>query len=89
MVAIKDREVAQADVDRVVETAKAIPIPTDQQILHVLNQEFVIDGQEDVREPLGMSGVRLEVKVHIVTGAVSAAQNIMKCVRRCGLEVTT
>ena len=87
MVAIKDREVAQSDVDRVVETAKAIPIPTDQQILHVLNQEFVIDGQEDVREPLGMSGVRLEVKVHIVTGAVSAAQNIMKCVRRCELEV--
>jgi cell division protein FtsA len=87
MVAIKDREVAQSDVDRVVETAKAIPIPTDQQILHVLNQEFVIDGQEDVREPLAMSGVRLEVKVHIVTGAVSAAQNIMKCVRRCGLEV--
>jgi cell division protein FtsA len=83
----KDREVAQSDVDRVVETAKAIPIPTDQQILHVLNQEFVIDGQEDVREPLGMSGVRMEVKVHIVTGAVSAAQNIMKCVRRCGLEV--
>ena len=87
MVAIKDREVAQSDVDRVVETAKAIPIPADQQILHVLNQEFVIDGQEDVREPLGMSGVRLEVKVHIVTGAVSAAQNIIKCVRRCGLEV--
>ncbi|HZP85960.1 MAG TPA: cell division protein FtsA, partial [Burkholderiales bacterium] len=87
MVAIKDREVTQLDVDRVVETAKAIPIPTDQQILHVLNQEFVIDGQEDVREPLGMSGVRLEVRVHIVTGAVSAAQNIMKCVRRCGLEV--
>src|SRR5580765_5309843 len=87
MVAIKDREVNQIDVDRVVETAKAIPIPTDQQILHVLNQEFVIDGQEDVREPLGMSGVRMEVKVHIVTGAVSAAQNIMKCVRRCGLEV--
>jgi cell division protein FtsA len=87
MVAVKDREVSQADVDRVAETAQAIPIPTDQQILHVLNQEFVIDGQEDVREPLGMSGVRLEVKVHIVTGAVSAAQNIMKCVRRCGLEV--
>lgn len=87
MVAVKDREVSQTDVDRVVETAQAIPIPTDQQILHVLNQEFVIDGQEDVREPLGMSGVRLEVKVHIVTGAVSAAQNIMKCVRRCGLEV--
>ena len=87
MVAIKDREVSQLDVDRVIETAKAVSIPTDQQILHILNQEFIIDGQEDVREPLGMSGVRLEVKVHIVTGAVSAAQNIMKCVRRCGLEV--
>jgi cell division protein FtsA len=87
MVAIKDREVNQIDVDRVIDTAKAVNIPTDQQILHILNQEFIIDGQEDVREPLGMSGVRLEVKVHIVTGAVSAAQNIMKCVRRCGLEV--
>src|SRR5215813_12109697 len=87
MVAIKEREVNQIDVDRVIETAKAVHIPTDQQILHILNQEFIIDGQEDVREPLGMSGVRLEVKVHIVTGAVSAAQNIMKCVRRCGLEV--
>ena len=87
MHAIKDREVSQQDVDRVIETAKAVNIPTDQQILHVLNQEFVIDGQEDVREPIGMSGVRLEVKVHIVTGAVSAAQNILKCVRRCGLEV--
>ncbi|MBI1396471.1 MAG: cell division protein FtsA [Betaproteobacteria bacterium] len=87
MVAVKDREVSQIDVDRVIETAKAVNIPTDQQILHVLNQEFVIDGQEDVREPLGMAGVRLEVKVHIVTGAVSAAQNILKCVRRCGLEV--
>jgi cell division protein FtsA len=87
MVAIKDREVTSLDVERVVETAKAVSIPTDQQILHVLNQEFVIDGQEDVREPIGMSGVRLEVKVHIVTGAVSAAQNILKCVRRCGLEV--
>src|SRR5512145_52439 len=87
MVAIKDREVGQLDVDRVIETAKAVNIPTDQQILHILNQEFIIDGQEDVREPLGMSGVRLEVKVHIVTGAVSAAQNIVKCVRRCGLEV--
>jgi cell division protein FtsA len=87
MVAIKEREVGQLDVDRVIETAKAVNIPTDQQILHTLNQEFIIDGQEDVREPLGMNGVRLEVKVHIVTGAVSAAQNIMKCVRRCGLEV--
>src|SRR5688572_16606129 len=87
MVAIKDKEVGQPDIDRVIETAKAVQIPNDQQILHILNQEFIIDGQEDVREPLGMSGVRLEVKVHIVTGAVSAAQNIIKCVRRCGLEV--
>jgi cell division protein FtsA len=87
MVAIKDKEVSQMDIDRVIETAKAVHIPNDQQILHILNQEFIIDGQEDVREPLGMSGVRLEVKVHIVTGAVSAAQNIVKCVRRCGLEV--
>jgi len=87
MVAIKEKEVSQMDIDRVIETAKAVQIPNDQQILHILNQEFIIDGQEDVREPLGMSGVRLEVKVHIVTGAVSAAQNIIKCVRRCGLEV--
>src|SRR5215468_4435412 len=87
MVAIKEKEVTQTDVARVIETAKAINIPTDQQILHILTQEFIIDGQEDVREPLGMSGVRLEVKVHIVTGAVSAVENITKCVRRCGLEV--
>ncbi len=87
MVAIKDKEVSQWDVDRVVETARAVNIPMDQQILHILTQEYIVDGQEDVREPVGMSGVRLEVRVHIVTGAVSAAQNIMKCVRRCGLEV--
>jgi cell division protein FtsA len=87
MVAIRDKEVSAGDVERVLETAKAINIPTDQQILHILVQEFIIDGQEDVREPIGMSGLRLEVKVHIVTGAVSAAQNIVKCVRRCGLEV--
>ena len=87
MVAIRDKEVGEGDVERVLETAKAINIPTDQQILHILVQEFIIDGQEDVREPIGMSGLRLEVKVHIVTGAVSAAQNIVKCVRRCGLEV--
>ena len=87
MVAIKDKEVTEADVVRVTETAKAVNIPTDQQILHVLPQEYIIDGQEDIREPVGMSGVRLDVKVHIVTGAVSAVQNIIKCVRRCGLEV--
>src|ERR671913_502884 len=88
MVAVKDREVSALDVERALDTARAVNIPTDQQILHVLRQEFIIDGQEDVREPIGMSGVRLEVKVHIVTGAVSAAQNIVKCVRRCGLEVS-
>src|SRR6266702_2908639 len=87
MVAIKDKEVTTIDVERSIETARAMPIPTDQQVLHILTQEFIIDGQDGVREPLGMSGVRLEVKVHIVTGAVSAAQNIVKCVRRCGLEV--
>ncbi len=88
MLPIRDREVSQIDVDRVIEIARALNIPADQQILHVLPQEFIIDGQDGVREPLGMSGVRLEVKVHIVTGAVSAAQNIVKCVRRCGLEVS-
>jgi len=87
MVAIKEKEVTQFDVDRVVDTAKAIAIPNDQQVLHIIPQEFIIDGQEDVRDPIGMSGVRLEVKVHIVTGAVSAVENITKCVRRCGLEV--
>jgi len=86
MVAIKDREVTQADVSRVVETAKAINISTDQRLLLVEPQEFVIDGH-DVKVPIGMSGIRLEAKVHIVTGAQSAAENIIKCVRRCGLEV--
>ena len=86
MVAIKDREVSAADVARVVETAKAINISTDQRLLLVEPQEFIIDGQ-DVKEPIGMSGIRLEAKVHIVTGAQSAAENIIKCVRRCGLEV--
>lgn len=88
MVKIKDAEVSQTDVDRVVETARAVALPADQQILHILTQEFIIDGQEDVREPLGMSGMKLEVKVHIVTGAVAAAQNIVKCIKRCGLEVS-
>ena len=88
MYAIKDKEISQMDVDRVVDTARAVNIPTDQQILHTIPQEFIVDGQEDVRDPLGMSAMRLEVKVHIVTGAVSAAQNIIKCVRRCGLEVS-
>jgi len=88
MVAIKDREVTPMDIERVIETARAVTIPPDHQVLHILTQEYSIDGQEGVREPLGMSGVRLEAKVHIVTGAVSAAQNVAKCVRRCGLEVS-
>lgn len=88
IVAIRDREVTQTDVDRVIDAAKAVAIPADQKILHVLAQEFIIDNQDCIREPIGMSGVRLEAKVHIVTGAVSAAQNIVKCLKRCGLTAT-
>ncbi len=87
IVAIRDNEVTASDVDRVIDAARAVAIPADQKILHILPQEFVVDSQEGVKEPIGMSGVRLESKVHMVTGAVSAAQNIIKCVRRCGLEV--
>ena len=87
IVAIRDKEVTHADVDRVIDAARAVAIPSDQKILHIVPQEFIIDTQEGVHEPVGMSGVRLEAKVHMVTGAVSAAQNIIKCVRRCGLEV--
>jgi len=87
IVAIRDKEVTQGDVDRVLDAARAVAIPADQQILHLIPQEFIIDAQEGIREPVGMSGVRLEAKVHMVAGAVSAAQNIVKCVRRCGLEV--
>ena len=87
IVAIKDKEVTQSDVDRVIDSARAVAIPADQKILHILPQEFVIDRQEGIKEPIGMSGIRLEARVHIVTGAVSAAQNIVKCIRRCGLEV--
>ena len=87
IVAIRDKEVSHSDVERVIDAARAVAIPADQKILHVLPQEFIIDEQEGVREPVGMSGVRLEAKVHLVTGAVSAAQNIIKCVRRCDLEV--
>ncbi len=87
VVGIRDREVTAADVEHVIEAAKAVAIPADQRILHVLPQEFIIDGQEGIRDPIGMSGVRLEAKVHIVTGADSAAQNIIKCVQRCGLVV--
>lgn len=87
IVAIRDKEVTQYDVERVIDAARAVAIPADQKVLHIMPQEFIIDDQESIREPIGMSGVRLEAKVHMVTGAVSAAQNIIKCVRRCGLEV--
>ncbi len=87
IVAIKDKEVTQYDVERVIDSARAVAIPADQQILHILPQEFVIDHQEGIKEPVGMCGMRLEAKVHMVTGSVSAAQNIIKCVRRCGLDV--
>lgn len=87
IVAIRDKEVTQDDVDRVLDAARAVAIPADQKIIHIIPQEFVIDNQEGIREPIGMAGVRLEAKVHMVSGAVSAAQNIIKCVRLCGLEV--
>ncbi len=87
IVAIRENEVNHTDVERVIDAARAVAIPADQKILHILPQEFIIDGQEGIKEPVGMSGVRLEARVHMVTGAVSAAQNIVKCVRRCGLEV--
>ena len=87
IVAIRDKEVSTGDIDRVIDAARAVAIPADQKVLHVLPQEFLIDSQEGIREPIGMSGVRLEAKVHLVTGAVSAAQNIVKCVQRCGLDV--
>jgi cell division protein FtsA len=87
IVAIRDKEVSATDVERVIDAARAVAIPADQQVLHVLPQEFIIDSQEGIPDPIGMAGVRLEAKVHLVTGAVSAAQNIVKCVQRCGLSV--
>lgn len=87
IVAIKDREVMSHDVERVIDAAQAVAIPADQQILHILPQEYLIDSQEGVKEPMGMSGVRLEAKVHLITCAVNSAQNIEKCIKRCGLEV--
>lgn len=88
VVAIRNQEVTEGDVDRVIEAAKAVALPADERILHILPQEFVIDNQEGIDEPVGMSGVRLEAKVHMVTGSVSAVQNIVKCVHACGLEVS-
>ena len=87
IVAIRDREVEEADVSRVIDAAQAVAIPADQKILHILPQEYVIDDQDGIKKPLGMSGVRLEAKVHLVTAAVNAVQNIDKCIRLCGLEV--
>ena len=87
IVAIKDKEVTAGDIARVMDAAQAVALPADQRIVHVIPQEFIIDSQEGIRDPMGMSGVRLEARVHIVTGAESAAQNIVKCVQRCGLEV--
>ena len=87
MVKIKDEEVSQMDVDRVRETAEAINLATDQEVLHTLPQEYIIDDQQDIKEPLEMSGMKLNVKVHIISGSIAARQNIIKCIRRCGLEV--
>ena len=87
IVAIRDREVYAHDVERVIDAAQAVAIPADQRVLHILPQEYVIDSQEGIKEPLGMSGVRLEAKVHLVTCATNASQNIEKCIRRCGLDV--
>src|SRR6185295_9742011 len=87
VVAIRDKEVTEGDIERVLDAARAVAIPADQRILHVLPQEYVIDEQEGIRHPIGMSGVRLEARVHLVTGALSAAQNISKCGTRCGLAV--
>ncbi|MEI6745069.1 MAG: cell division protein FtsA [Methylococcaceae bacterium] len=87
VVAIKDKEVTQYDIDRVIDSARAVAISADQKVLHILPQEFIIDTQEGIKEPIGMSGIRLEAKVHIVTSSVSASQNIIKCIRKCGLDV--
>lgn len=87
IVAIRDNEVTPDDIERVIDAARAVAIPADQKIIHILPQEFVIDNQEGISEPIGMSGVRLEAKVHIVAGAASASQNIVKCIRLCGLDV--
>ena len=87
IVAITDKEVTAFDVERVIDAARAVAIPADQKLLHVLPQEFLVDSEVGIRVPIGMSGVRLEAKVHLVTGAVSAAQNIVKCIQRCGLDV--
>jgi cell division protein FtsA len=88
IIAIKDREVSQADVERVIDAARTIAIPSDREVIHTLVQDFMIDGQDGIKDPIGIHGVRLECKVHIVTGAVTALNNIIKCANRAGLEVS-
>jgi len=87
VVAVRSKEVTDTDIDRVIEAAKAVAIPEDREILHVLPQDFIIDGQDGIKEPLGMSGVRLETRVHIISGSIASAQNVVKCANRCGLSV--
>ena len=87
VIAIKNREINQADIDRVIEAAQAVVIPPDREVIHVIPQEYIVDDQEGIQEPLGMIGIRLEVKVHIVTAAVTSAQNIIKCANKAGLDV--
>ncbi len=87
IVAVKSREVADSDVKRVLDAARAVAIPMDREVIHVLTQEFIVDDQDGIIDPLGMAGVRLEAKIHIVTGAVTSAQNIIKCANRAGLDV--
>ncbi len=87
IVAIRDSEVTEGDVERVLDAARAVAVPADQRVLHVLPQDYIIDGQEGIRHPIGMSGVRLEARVHVVTGSAAASQNVSKCVARCGLQV--
>ncbi len=87
IVGVKNKEVSPVDVERVIDAAKAVAIPMDREVLHVLPQEFIIDDQDGIKEPLGISGVRLEARVHIITGAVASAQNVVKCANRCGLSV--
>jgi cell division protein FtsA len=87
VIALKDREVTKKDIERVIEAASAVAIPMDREVIHVLTQEFIVDDQDGITDPLGMSGVRLEAKIHIVTGAVTSAQNIIKCANRAGLDV--
>ncbi|MEK6576880.1 MAG: cell division protein FtsA, partial [Nitrospirota bacterium] len=87
VIAVKDREVSKLDIERVVENAKAVNIPLDREILHVIPKEFILDGQDGIRDPLGISGVRLETVIHIITGAITSTQNIVKCANRAGLQV--